>query len=93
MTRLSPIAVLFLFGFIGIVTHRLGLWLPFGIIAAVIAAGFQKRRALSETSGEGGLAAMRDADLLLAYQRTDGVPGDRAADVLLAEIERRELDI
>jgi len=37
--------------------------------------------------------AMSDADLLTAYQRTSGAPGDAAADDLLAEIERRNLDI
>ena len=93
MKRLSPMAVLLLCGFIGIVTHRLGLWLPFGIIGAVIVAGTQKRRALADTGAPNALATMRGADLLRAYQRTDGVPGNRAADALLAEIERRELDV
>ncbi|WP_353442648.1 hypothetical protein [Sphingomonas faeni] len=37
--------------------------------------------------------AMSDADLLAAYQRTTGEPGDQQADALLAEIERRDLDI
>jgi len=36
---------------------------------------------------------MSDADLLAAYQRTSGEPGDVIADALLAEIERRNLDI
>jgi len=39
------------------------------------------------------LRAMSDADLLEAYQRTSGEPGDVSADALLAEIERRNLDI
>lgn len=34
-----------------------------------------------------------DRDLLRAYHATDGKPGDRAAGVLLAEIERRGLEI
>lgn len=33
------------------------------------------------------------ADLLRAYQRTDGEPGNPEADALLAEIERRGLDV
>lgn len=37
--------------------------------------------------------AMPNADLLAAYQRTTGEPGDLDADGLLAEIERRNLDI
>ncbi len=36
-------------------------------------------------------AAMSDADLLTAYQRTDGESAE--ADALLAEIEQRGLDI
>lgn len=39
------------------------------------------------------LRAMPDADLMAAYQRTSGEPGDAAADELLAEIKRRDLDI
>ena len=37
--------------------------------------------------------AMPNADLLAAYQRTNGEPGNPEADALLAEIERRGLDI
>jgi hypothetical protein len=40
-----------------------------------------------------GLARFSDRDLLAAYQRTDGAPGNQEADALVAEIERRELDI
>jgi hypothetical protein len=36
---------------------------------------------------------LSDSDLLAAYQRTTGEPGDADADTLLAEIERRNLDI
>jgi len=39
------------------------------------------------------IAAMPDPELLRAYQRTTGEPGDPVADALLAEIERRELDV
>jgi len=40
---------------------------------------------------EAFVRAISDADLLAAYQRTDGECGE--AEVLLAEIERRQLDI
>jgi len=39
------------------------------------------------------LKAMSDEDLLTAYQRTSGEPGDVSADALVAEIQRRNLDI
>jgi hypothetical protein len=93
MKLLSPMAVFLLCGFVGIVTHRLGLWLPFGIIGAIIVAGAQTRRFLDEVGAPNALATIADADLLRAYQRTDGVPGNRAADALSAEIERRGLDV
>lgn len=35
---------------------------------------------------------LNDADLLRAYQRTTGEPGDPVADALEKEIERRGLD-
>jgi hypothetical protein len=35
---------------------------------------------------------MTDTELLAAYQRTSGEPGDAEADALLAEIERRGVD-
>ncbi|WP_269430560.1 hypothetical protein [Sphingomonas sp. Ag1] len=38
-------------------------------------------------------STLSDKDLLAAYQRTTGEPGDPEADALLAEIERRNLDI
>ena len=38
------------------------------------------------------LKAMPDADLLAAYERTNGEPGNPEADALLAEIRRRNLD-
>lgn len=38
-------------------------------------------------------AAFNDEELLRAYQQTDGEPGDDVADTLLAEIERRGLDV
>ena len=45
---------------------------------------------LLEVRGE---VYMTDAELLRAYQRTTGEPGDPEADALLAEIERRGLDV
>jgi hypothetical protein len=38
-------------------------------------------------------ADMTDRALLAAYQRTNGEPGNAEADAMLAEIERRDLDI
>lgn len=37
--------------------------------------------------------SLSDTDLLAAYQRTTGEPGDPEADALAAEIERRGLDV
>jgi len=37
--------------------------------------------------------AWSDAQLLQQYQKTSGEPGDVAADTLLAEIQRRNLDV
>ena len=39
------------------------------------------------------IPAMSDAELVDAYQKTDGEPGDPVADALCQEIERRGLDI
>jgi hypothetical protein len=36
---------------------------------------------------------LSDADLLAAYQRTDGEPGNPEADALAAEIKRRNLNL
>jgi hypothetical protein len=38
-------------------------------------------------------ADLSDEELLRAYQRTTGEPGDPEADALLAEIWKRELDV
>jgi hypothetical protein len=47
-----------------------------------------------EHSGEEKAAGMMtDEALLRAYQLTDGEPGSSEADALLAEIERRGLDV
>lgn len=42
---------------------------------------------------DGDVEAINDPALLGAYERTSGEPGDRLADALAAEIERRGLDI
>lgn len=39
------------------------------------------------------IASLSDRVLVAAYQRTTGEPGDAEADALLAEIERRGLDL
>ncbi|MGW8137516.1 hypothetical protein ACWGNZ_18120 [Sphingomonas zeae] len=44
MKMLSPFAVLVLFGCIGLLTGKFGLWFPFGFVAAVIVAIMQKKR-------------------------------------------------
>jgi hypothetical protein len=51
-------------------------------------------RWISEPTPEEKAAAyMTDAFLIRAYQRTTGDPGYPEADALLAEIERRGLDV
>ena len=35
MKRLSPFAVLVIFGLIGLLTGKFGLWFPFGLVAAI----------------------------------------------------------
>lgn len=57
---------------------------PVGWDAAVSAPDPAENRAAS---------LMTDEFLLRAYQRTTGEPGDPEADALLAEIERRGLDV
>lgn len=45
MKRLSPFAVLVIFGLIGLLTGKFGLWFPFGLLAAIVVAVVQDRRA------------------------------------------------
>ena len=40
-----------------------------------------------------GCANLTDHELLDAYERSSGDPSDTIADQLLAEIQRRELDV
>ena len=39
------------------------------------------------------IAAMTDKELVAAFQKTEGIPGDPYADALLAEIQERNLDL
>ena len=45
MKRLTPFAVLLIFGLIGLLTGKFGLWFPLGLVAAVVVAVVQDRRA------------------------------------------------
>ncbi len=44
MKTLSPFAVLVIFGCIGLLTHKFGLWFPLGLAAAVIVAIVRNKR-------------------------------------------------
>lgn len=44
MKRLSPFAVLVIFGLIGLLTGKFGLWFPLGLLAAVVVAIAQNAR-------------------------------------------------
>lgn len=39
------------------------------------------------------IAAMTDEELVAAFQKTEGIPGDPYSDALLAEIQQRNLDL
>lgn len=43
MKKLSPFAVLVLFGSIGLLTGKFGLWFSFGFVAAIVVAAIQNR--------------------------------------------------
>ena len=45
MKRLTPLAVLVIFGLIGLLTGDFGLWFPLGVVAAIIVGVVQDRRA------------------------------------------------
>jgi hypothetical protein len=45
MKRLTPFAVLVIFGLIGLLTGKFGLWFPFGLLAAIVVAVVRDRRA------------------------------------------------
>lgn len=44
MKRLTPFAVLLIFGLIGLLTGKFGLWFPLGLLAAVVVAIAQNAR-------------------------------------------------
>lgn len=39
------------------------------------------------------ISALSDRELLAAYQRTTGEPGDAEVEALVAEIQKRDLDV
>ena len=45
MKRLTPFAMLVIFGLIGLLTGKFGLWFPLGLGAAIVVAVVQDRRA------------------------------------------------
>ena len=48
MTKLTPLAALAIFWFIGIIVGSPGLWFPLGVVAMIAVAVIQKRRGSSE---------------------------------------------
>ncbi|WP_440978784.1 hypothetical protein ACQHGV_15005 [Sphingomonas pseudosanguinis] len=44
MKNLSPFGALLIFGFIGLLTGKFGLWFPLGLLAAVVLAVAQNGR-------------------------------------------------
>jgi hypothetical protein len=48
---------------------------------------------LTSTPFNDWLTELADRDLLSTYQRTSGEPGDPEVEAIIAEIERRGLDI
>ncbi len=52
MKRLTPIGILIVFGLIGLLTGKFGLWFPFGIVAAIIVGVVQDRRARAAAAEE-----------------------------------------
>ena len=52
MKRLTPFAVLLIFGLIGLLTGDFGLWFPFGLVAAIVVGVVQDRRAKAGAARE-----------------------------------------
>ena len=53
MKRFTPFGVLIVFGFIGLLTGKFGLWFPVGIVAAIIVGVVQGQRAKAAAKAEG----------------------------------------
>ena len=47
MTKLTPVAALAVFWFIGIIAGTPGIWFPIGVLAMIAVAMFQKRQGSS----------------------------------------------
>lgn len=60
----------------------------FDVTQAALCSIDDRQDDMTEAPGQ-----MTDRELLAAYQRTNGEPGEPEADALLAEIERRNLDL
>ncbi len=44
MHKLSPLAALAIFWFIGIIAGKPGIWFPLGVLAMIVVAVIQKKR-------------------------------------------------
>ena len=53
MKRLTPFGVLLIFGLIGLLTGKFGLWFAFGLVAFIAVGVAQNRRGGSKTPAEG----------------------------------------
>lgn len=52
MKRLTPFAVLVIFGLFGLLTGDFGLWFPLGLVAAIVVGVVQDRRAKAAAAGQ-----------------------------------------
>lgn len=52
MKRLTPLAALVIFGLIGLLTGKFGLWFPLGLVAAIVVGVIQDRRAKAVAARE-----------------------------------------
>ncbi|SFP34086.1 hypothetical protein [Sphingomonas rubra] len=53
MKRLTPFGVLLIFGVVGLPTHKFGLWLSFGLVAALFTSAARNKPAAAPTAGDG----------------------------------------
>ncbi len=44
MTKFTPIGILAIFWFIGIIARKPGIWFPLGVVAMIVTAVVQKKR-------------------------------------------------